>query len=100
MGAIICDFGKTVEGLRLYRINGDKKEIEKYIEELRHLGCEFHDEIELEKTWKQYSVLLKLQFPSALEEEMQKKERELEEQRAKTNAIRDRLKAKQESQGE
>jgi hypothetical protein len=94
MGAIICDFGKNEQGLYLYRVNGDKKEIDKYIEELKDLGCEFYEPIELEKTWKCYSVLLKLKFPADVEEQMEKNRIELEERIAKTNAIRDRLNQK------
>jgi hypothetical protein len=94
MGAIICDFGKTIDGLYLYRINGDKKEIEKYIEELKHLGCEFYDETELEQTWKQYSVLLKIKFPHKLEIEMEKQKAEQEKRNQEQNAIRDRIRSK------
>jgi uncharacterized protein YifE (UPF0438 family) len=94
MGAIICDFGKTIDGLHMYRINGDKKEIEKYIEELKHLGCELYDETELERTWKQYSVLLKIKFPHKLEIEMEKKKAEEDQKRKEQDAIRDRIRSK------
>jgi hypothetical protein len=99
MGVFIADFGKTNDGLYLYRINGDRKEIEKYIEELKHLGCELYDETELERTWKQFSVLLKIKFPHKIEEELERKKKADDESRRRSDAIRDKLKAKQ-SQGE
>jgi hypothetical protein len=96
MGAIICDFGRNEEGLFLYRVNGDKKEINKYIDELKDIGCEFYEPIELEETWKHYSVLLKIKFPADVEEEMEKQRIALEERRRKSDAERDRILRKKE----
>lgn len=96
MGAIIMDFGRNNDGLFLYRINGEKKEIEKYISDLKELGCEIYEPIDLEKTWKQHSVLLKIKFPSDIEEEMEKKRIADDENRARTNAIRERMRSKKE----
>jgi hypothetical protein len=91
MGAIICDFGKNEDGLYLYRVNGDKTEINKYIDELKSIGCEIFEPIELERTWKQYSVLLKIKFSPEVEEQMEKQRIALEERRRKSDAERDRL---------
>jgi hypothetical protein len=63
MGAIIGDFGKTDEGVNLYRINGTKDEINKAISDLIELGCEVWEQYELEKSHKHWSVLLKIQIP-------------------------------------
>jgi hypothetical protein len=94
LGAIICDFGRNQDGLYLYRVNGDKKEIEKYIDELKNLGCEFFDSIELEKSHKSFSVLLRIKFPPEVDERLQEQKRELEERQRKSFEERDRIRGK------
>jgi hypothetical protein len=70
------DFGKNKEGISLYRINGSKDEINQAIDQFKDLGCEVWDEIELEKSHKSWSVLLRLMLPNEEEElEEPKKER-------------------------
>lgn len=63
MAAIIGDFGKDDNGVNLYRINGTKDEINKAIVDLEELGCEVWQPYELEKSHKQWSVLVKIQIP-------------------------------------
>jgi hypothetical protein len=64
------DFGKGHEGLNLYKINGDKEEIYKAIDDLRNLGCEvWGTPIALEKSHKHWSVLIKVKVPEITEEE-------------------------------
>lgn len=70
MAAIIMSFGKTPEGVNLYRINGTKQEIEKAIQDIKDLGCELWDDpYELERTHKHWSVLVRFMIPIAIPEE-------------------------------
>lgn len=63
-------FGKTPEGVNLYRINGTKQEIEKAIQDIKDLGCELWDDpYELERTHKHWSVLVRFMIPIAIPEE-------------------------------
>lgn len=79
MSAIIGDFGRTNEGLYLFRINGTKLEIEKAIQDIKDLGCEVYDvPFEFEKAHLHWSVLLKIWLPDDLE-----KARNIERQKAK-----------------
>lgn len=69
MGAIIMDFGKDTEGINLFRINGTKVEIEKAIQDIKDLGCEFWGEpYELEQSHKHWSVLVKFLIPEFTEQ--------------------------------
>ena len=64
MGAIVADFGRNEEGLNLFRINGNKAEIEKALQDFKNLGCEiWEDPIELEKVQKYWSVLIRIKMP-------------------------------------
>jgi hypothetical protein len=64
LGAIVCDFGRNEEGLNLFRLNGNKAEIEKALQDFKNLGCEIWDDpIELEKVQKYWSVLIKIKMP-------------------------------------
>lgn len=65
MAAFIADFGKNEEGLNLFRINGKKDEIEKAIQEIKKTGCIVFDEAVFEKSYKEYSVLIKIKIPAA-----------------------------------
>ena len=76
LGAIIGDFGKTDEGVNLYRINGSKDEIKKAIDDLINLGCEVWQPYELEKSHKHFSVLIKVQIPEIKEKDKGKNEDE------------------------
>ena len=68
MSAFIGDFGKDSEGINLYRINGSKDEIKKAILDLIELGCEIWEPYELEKSFSQWSVLVKVQIPEVYKE--------------------------------
>ena len=64
MGAIVADFGRNEEGLNLFRINGNKDEIEKALQDFKNLGCEiWEDPIALEKSHKHWSVLIRIKIP-------------------------------------
>lgn len=67
MPAIIMDFGKGHEDLNLYRINGNKEEIYKAIDDMKNLGCEIFSIVALEKAHKHWSVLIKIKIPEASE---------------------------------
>lgn len=68
MAAKYYDFGKNEEGLNLIRINGSKTELEKVIQDIKDLGYEVCNPIEIEKAHKEMSVLLKLFIPEISEE--------------------------------
>lgn len=65
MVAFIADFGKNEEGLNLFRINGKQDEIRKAIEEIEKTGCIVFNEAVFEKSYKEYSVLIKIKIPVA-----------------------------------
>ncbi len=72
MGAIVADFGRNEEGLNLFRINGNKAEIEKALQDFKNLGCEiWEDPVALEKSHKHWSVLIKIKIPEIEEKEME-----------------------------
>lgn len=62
----VADFGTDKKGITTYRINGKKDDLEEIIKEVRTLGCEFWEQPILEKTHKQWSVLLKVLLPKNL----------------------------------
>ena len=64
MAAFIADFGKNGLGLHLFRINGTETEIHHAIDELKKIGCLICDEIQIEKAYKQNSVLLTIKMPA------------------------------------
>jgi hypothetical protein len=63
---MIGDFGKDEEGVYTYRINGDKADLEKIIQESKDLGYEFWTEPVIEKIWKNYTLLLKIYIPEEM----------------------------------
>ena len=63
MGAFIADFGLNKEGLKLFRINGTKDEIEDAIKKLTALGYGLGDSYEFEKAHMQSSVLVRMVVP-------------------------------------
>jgi hypothetical protein len=63
---MIGDFGKDEEGVRTYRINGDKADLERIIQESADLGYEFWIEPVIEKSWKTYTLLLKIYIPEEM----------------------------------
>jgi hypothetical protein len=58
----VGDFGE-INGVRTYRINGDKPDLEKIIDECRKLDAKFEDVPEIHKTHRCYSLLLKIRVP-------------------------------------
>jgi hypothetical protein len=68
VGASIADFGKDAEGVNLYRVNGTKADIEKTITILKDVGCEVREPFELEKSFQEWSVLLKVRIPEEVTE--------------------------------
>lgn len=60
------NFGRVENNLFLFRINGNKAEIEKAIQELKDLGLELITKIEYEKSHKHLSVLVKFYIPEDL----------------------------------
>ncbi len=65
MAAFIADFGRNEQGINLFRVNGTEKEIHQAITELKKIGCLICDEIQIEKAYKESSVLLKIKIPDA-----------------------------------
>jgi hypothetical protein len=63
------NFGKNEEGLNVIRINGTRKELDEAIQEIKDLGYEVYNPIEIEKAHKEVSVLLKLLIPEIVEKE-------------------------------
>lgn len=84
MAAIIGDFGKSKDGLYLFRINGTKQEIINAIQDIKDLGCEVCGEpYELEKAHVHWSVLLKIWLPKELEKERDRSRQKALESRRK-----------------
>lgn len=56
----VADFGES-NGVRTYRVHGDKADLEKIIEECRDEdpNC-FDTEPQLEKVWKSWTLLIRL----------------------------------------
>jgi hypothetical protein len=71
---IISDFGKNEEGVRTYRVNGEKVDLEKAIEELREVGWGFWAEPKIEVSHKHWTVLLKIYNPKEYEDAEEEKE--------------------------
>jgi hypothetical protein len=63
------NFGKNEDGLNVIRINGTRKELDEAIQEIKDLGYEVYNPIEIEKAHKEVSVLLKLLIPEIVEKE-------------------------------
>lgn len=59
----VYDFGER-NGVKTYRVNGDKKDLEKLLEECRKADARFDDTPILNHVRKgQWSVVLKLKLP-------------------------------------
>ena len=60
----ICDFGEK-DGVKMYRIHGDKVDLEKILETCREEDAKFEDEPVLEYTRKGiWTILLRIKIPS------------------------------------
>lgn len=56
----VCDFGET-DGVRMYRVNGDREDLERIIETCRKEDATFHESPELEYLRKGcWTLLLQL----------------------------------------
>lgn len=62
----VANFGRNKEGVHLYRVNGDKADLERIIKESFEMGWAFWEEPKIEKVFKTYSVLLKIYDPKEL----------------------------------
>jgi hypothetical protein len=59
----ICDF-KEINGVKMYRVNGDKEDLEKIIETCREDGAKLEVEPTLEYVRKGvWTILLKIKVP-------------------------------------
>lgn len=59
----IVDFGKT-DGVQVFRINGDKVDLERIVQECRDEDAEFSGgEPEVVKTHQTWTLLLKVKLP-------------------------------------
>lgn len=59
----VAKFGPDKEGIHTFRVNGDKADLEKIIQETKDIGWIFWEEPTIEKVFKWYSVLMKIYDP-------------------------------------
>ena len=59
----ICDFGER-DGVKMYRVHGDKEDLEKILETCREEGAKLESEPVLEYTRKGiWTILLRIKIP-------------------------------------
>ena len=62
----IGDFGRDEKGVYTYRINGEKADLEHLIIECKKMGYRFYDPPEIERSYKEYTILLRVYIPKEI----------------------------------